>query len=171
MIRDLSEQGSTEVAAADNWRVEQIRKGLPVRRVLIEEQLNNILLMGDPDDPVQFRIHWHSRENLNIEQEKELRSNPDNAPTIEWLQIPRPKERPLSDVPSSAPRVRYLEKKSLGKGAFGEGFKAVEIDTSDLMAVKRIMFKHLRDIQPGSMRDYLNREVEVLTRFSHVSMI
>jgi hypothetical protein len=143
--------------------------GLP-RKVVVQNKINTILGMGGVKrNHVQFRLRWHSnladtmekimqRGGVAIEENPRLARTIDETDTI----LPSQRETRLHTPGLQQPAIRYAEIGGLGAGQFGEVKKVVDIYSGRLMAVK------ILKEQTGD-RMTLKREVEILSRLSHVS--
>ncbi|KAM5374250.1 hypothetical protein ACJZ2D_006575 [Fusarium nematophilum] len=71
---------------------------------------------------------------------------------VRWIaRHPDGYSAPLIDGPGFASKIRYLEREELGKGASGEVWKVVDVDSGEYLARKRIM-----------MPDTVNRAIAVI---------
>jgi hypothetical protein len=89
----------------------------------------------------------------------------DEADTV----LPSRRETRPHTVGPQQPQMRYKKiGKALGSGQFGNVYKAVDADTGRLMAVK-VLKRPTGTSERMTLFNALKREVETLSRLSHVS--
>ncbi|KAH8669292.1 kinase-like domain-containing protein [Ilyonectria robusta] len=144
-----------------------------LRKVVVQEKVNTIISMGGVGrNLVQFELKWHCRPDDTMERVKDresgpLAENPRLARTIDEIDtvLPSRRETRIHTPGLQMPKTRYATiGDSLGSGQFGIVYKAVNLDTGKLMAVK-IMERPAGPAQQEWMK--LKREVEILSRISH----
>jgi len=140
-----------------------------------EEDVNNEFGFGSQRDPVRFRVHWHDQE-FNYKEEISYREDhprftrtvddetPTALPSMRATRIHTPVVQ-TAGVQGRVKKIRYYKKKQIGKGSFGEVWKAVDVDTGKFFALKLVKWPDLQS------REYtaLKREVEYSAGLSHVS--
>ena len=147
------------------------------RTVVVQQGINSIIGMGGTEQKlIMFKLIWHdsnpeiTRQRVSRRQGGVLRANP------------RHSLAPLGDLSFSTyngrddtdnfslmlkqPEKRIIQGAQIGKGAFGTVYKATDIDTGRLMAVKKIQRHMLEDKLELSL---LKRETKILSDISHVS--
>jgi hypothetical protein len=162
MFHDMSPGQTTQVSGKNETPFE---RGRP-RKVVVRDNLNTIIGMDGRDrNLIQFELHWHIAPDqmtnpLPYEIDPYLVHTIDVANTILHS---RPRTR--SYTPGTRElKVRYIKiVNRLGAGQFGEVYKAINIDTGVLMAVKLLNRNPTPTPNPK-----LKREVEILSRISHV---
>lgn len=162
LLYDRSCFQNTQVDGPDTFPFQSER--VP-RRVLVNRTINTILRFGNPDASLfKFRIVWHSEPPRAA---LDLPSVPEN-PRMMRTQELRPKgpqtENSLHNhvqVEESHP-LRYFEGDKVGSGLFGSVYKAVDVDSGRLLAVKKI-------VPEESEAQYIRREIDILKATSHVS--
>lgn len=171
MFYDRSHSQTSQVSGDNATPFEYGR----LRKVVVQEKINTIIGMGGVGrNLVQFELEWHcSLEEMTTRvKDREtvlLEENPRFARTIDEIDTALPsRSRTRIHTPGHRPpRMRYIKAILLGKGQFGTVYKAVNVDTGKLMAVKMMQ----RPTKTGSQEEWmkLRREVEILSRVSHVS--
>lgn len=148
------------------------------RQVVVQEKVNTIIGMGGVgQNLVLFSLVWHCRPDEVTErvknrgstlcEEKARLARTDEADTV----LPSLRETrihtPGGGPGSQLPKIRYLRKDLLGRGQFGTVYEAMDMHSGKPMAVK-IMH---RPTGTGPQQGWVNlkREVEILSRISHVS--
>lgn len=147
-----------------------------LRKVVVQEKVNTIIGMGGVGrNLVQFELKWHCRPDDTMERVKDRESahlgeNPRLARTIDETDtvLPSRRETRIHTPGLQQPKMRYATiGDSLGSGQFGIVYKAVNLDSGKLMAVKIME----RPARPAQQQEWmkLKREVEILSRISRVS--
>lgn len=144
-----------------------------VRRVVVQKELNTVIGMGGVGrNLVRFRLIWHSDpletlETIRARQGNCVPCNPQFARTVDEADtiVPSRMETRIHTPGHGQPRMRWVKrgKAALGAGAFGEVWKALDVDTGRTMAAK-VMRR-----RSDELWETLKREVEILSRVSHVS--
>ena len=178
MLYDRSNSQTTQVFGVNATPFDYGR----LRRVVVQEGLNTIVGMGGVGcDLVQFELMWHqgpvdtvkkvkTQEGMprGAEENPRLARTVNEAPTV----LPSQRVTRIHTSGERKPRMRYERVGSpLGWGQFGTVHKCVDADSGRFMAVK------ILKQPPGkSQKDWreelhytLKREVETLSRISHVS--
>ncbi|CAG9983576.1 unnamed protein product [Clonostachys byssicola] len=145
------------------------------RRVVIDPSINLLLGFGGAGcDSYLFRIVWHDRLEVNVPKLISFREdNPRLARTVvdEDPTTMTPSDRATRlHIPASEnlQPIRYSTRRKLGRGAFGEVYSVINIDTGKLLAVKKVKRPDARD-HHGCMM--LQREIDALTAISHKHII
>lgn len=174
MLHDMSRYRSTQVFGEHAVPFEASRNP---RRVVVTREVNTILGMGGHlKNLIQFSLLWHVRDRTGITDKTSIfepdprgRENPrlartlDEAPTV----VPSRYMTRINTPGSHSLRVRYIKGSQLGSGQFGTVYKALDVDSGTMMAVKIIQRP-----QCGWKDDSWNRmkrEVETLAKISHVN--
>lgn len=138
---------------------------------------------GEKRDLVTFQLEWHTLpELLSLELHRAGQSlslnweeNPHLARTVDEAVTDSPSRRETRiHTPGQGLRMRYARFDKLGSGQFGEVYKAVDVDSGRLMAVK-IIRPHMSPTKEEldewrlAVKYALKREVETLSRLNHVS--
>lgn len=124
---------------------------------------------------VQFKLKWHHerddvvervkcRENLPLEENPRLAGTVDETKTI----LPTGRQTRIHTGGPLQKKIRYIrESKVLGSGNFGQVYKAMNVDSGGLIAVKIVQ----RQGGSESHQEWtkLKGEIETLSRISHVS--
>ncbi|CAH0042924.1 unnamed protein product [Clonostachys rhizophaga] len=171
MLHDRSNNNTTQLHGHTALPFEAGR--IP-RRVIIDPTVNLLLGFGGAScDMYKFEIVWHRREHLNVPKLIRYReNNPRLARTV--LDEGAPTVAPSGRVtrihtPASNNRVqiRYSARKFLGSGGFGEVHSVINVDTGNLLAMKRVR------CPPPDSNEYilLKREVHTLSKVSHRHII
>jgi serine/threonine protein kinase len=121
---------------------------------------------GSRRDYIQFGLKWHARDYADaVEMAKNAgvatrQENPQIARTVEEADTVLPTQRQTrihTHVAES--KLRYEVTQKLGAGQYGNVYKATNLDTGKLMAVK--IFKSPATVTDG--------EIEILSKIRHVS--
>ncbi|KAI9163550.1 Calcium/calmodulin-dependent protein kinase I [Paramyrothecium foliicola] len=175
MFHDQSNSRSSRVFG-DN--ATPFEPGRP-RKVVVNQLLNTQIGFGGArQNLLEFELVWHgdavdTMEKVQNRESAALEENPNLARTIneaDTLLPSRRETRPHTAGPQQ-PRIRYdREGKELGSGQFGVVYKATNMDTGELMAVKIV--KRATEA-PGSTTLYnaLKREAETLSRINHPNIV
>ncbi|PVH93669.1 kinase-like protein [Periconia macrospinosa] len=152
----------------------------PDRRVVVAEEANNQFGFGGVGcNLFQFVIYWHERPSNFQEQIATREDHPRFTRTVDD-EIPTalPSKRttrihtPVVHTPGvrgSAKTIRYYKKVKLGRGSFGEVWKAVDVDSGEFFALKLVKWpEHGLQSQQYTM---LKREVETFARMSHPNIV
>ncbi|KAK4107119.1 kinase-like protein [Canariomyces notabilis] len=151
----------------------QFEHGRP-RKVVVQQDLNTIIGMGGVGrNLVRFQLRWHYTPDEVMAKVKERQSNsvqynPRLARTLNEADTVAP-SRMGTRIHTPGPRqpkVRWKQiGKALGAGQFGTVYKALDLDSGRIMAVKTTARP------PGVNGDHLwatlKREVEILSSMSH----
>ncbi len=174
MFYDRSYNLSTQVFGENKTPFEY---GRP-RKVVVRNDCNTKIGMGGEQRKlVRFELMWHSgpmhaMEKVKDRQRGALEVNPRLARTIDEADtdtaLTRMATRPHTSGPGQ-PTIRYLTLgENLGSGAFGNVEKVLDTDTGRLMALKLVK-RPSREAEEMALSNMLKREVENLSRLSHVS--
>lgn len=174
MLYDRSHSQTTQVLGGNATPFED---GRP-RKVVVQKGLNTLIGMGGKYcNLIQFKLIWWHDPDIAIEKirgrvgidsgyEESLRLAQtviDEANTT----LPSRQDTRICTPESGHPKIRYATiGRSLGSGAFGTVYKAVDADSGRLMAVKVIERLNRRSQQRDIM---LKREVQILAKTNHVS--
>ncbi|EXF86240.1 hypothetical protein CFIO01_02299 [Colletotrichum fioriniae PJ7] len=149
------------------------------RKVVVQRGLNTIVGMGGRgQDQVLFELQWHNSPDKTMERIREritapvlYEENPRFARTIDEANtiLPSAMETRIHTPRSQQPKLRYAKiGNKLGAGQYGEVFKAVDVDSGILMAVKIL---HRKASPVSSVWKNVKREIEILSRISHPNII
>jgi len=180
MFYDRSHGCTTQVFGKNAMPFEYQR----TRKVLVQKGLNNIIGMGgERCNLYQFELKWHhdpiergnAIENYDAQQPSwGQEENTRLAQTMGEAPTDLPSRRNTRPhTPGSTLRMRYLKVgNKLGSGQFGSVYKAIDVDSGRLMAIK-ILEQPVRASQQKdwkiSLLYAMKREVEILSNISHVS--
>lgn len=141
----------------------------PLRRVVVDKYVNlEFGFGGTMCDQYQFPIVWHNAEELATNMSIDYpQDNPRHIRTV--LDEP-PTDAPSQSVtefhtPSKEEMIRFSRREEIGRGAFGRVFKAANVDSGERIAIKEVKTPPIQSRE----RHMLKREVETLSRISHVS--
>ncbi|KAL8903846.1 MAG: hypothetical protein Q9171_007257 [Xanthocarpia ochracea] len=149
MLYDRSVSHTTQIHGTNQYPFEH---GRPIRRVVVMPGPNQIISMGGHDRRfVSFEIVWHhefaevvrklrGHNTLPRDHAHDVARNPHKGHTVEEAVTVLP-SRMMTRIHTSSgpqPRMRYIPFDQLGAGAFGTVYKAIDVDTGNLMAVKII---------------------------------
>ena len=174
MLFDRSTAHTTQVYGESSTPFQHERP-LP-RKVVVNKGLNGLVGMGGAArDLIQFQLEWHQNESQTkaIIETKQLPANYREESKLDSRTAHTLSQEPDTELPSRMEtrahtpaqlRMRYKELDCLGKGNFGEVFKALNYDSGKFMAVKKLRVKDDRDLYLAR-----KREVETLARIRHVS--
>ncbi|EOD46544.1 putative calcium calmodulin-dependent protein kinase protein [Neofusicoccum parvum UCRNP2] len=161
MLYDRSTLHTTSVRGPD---AHDFSPGLP-RKVLVAPGLNTEIWLGEE---YSFALHWH-KHALDIGAELELfQEDLLQRLTIEAASPARDTVSRHA-LPDLKPNIRFQRRKALGSGSFGKVYKAANIDTGDLFAVKLVYIPD-RARKPRNYAQVM-REVETLARSSHPNIV
>lgn len=180
MFYDRSHGCSSQVFGENATPFERGRS----RRVLVQRRLNTIIGMGgEGRNLILFRLEWHQDPAHTAEAIKKYDAmlcgrleNPRLARTVDEAPTELPSRR---ETRLHTPGQRQLKKRSvavaggkLGSGQFGTVYKAIDVDSGKLMAVKILQQPTTLSKQADwrtSLYYALKREVETLSEISHVT--
>lgn len=167
MLYDRSTAKSTQLYGADTIPFEL---GRDPRRVVVTNKVNKAFGFGGATcDLVRFKIHWHDHypNALNIQEQLSYREdNPYFARTLDETPPSGPVIK-INTPGNQEPKIRYTGGICLGGGSYGQVWSAANVDSGELLAVKRVKMPE-QGLQ-SSAYTMLKREVEALARISHVS--
>lgn len=184
ILWDQSSNGSTQTFGQNAMKIPS-RLERPDRWVVVAKKVNNIFGFGGSHcDLFEFMIHWHEpvndlKERISYREDhpKYTRTLDDETATVITSKPATRIHTPIKYTPGTftpgvqgqAKKIRYYTKKRIGKGSFGEVWKAVDVDTGEVFALKLIPWPKLG---PQSQQyTLLKREVEISASLSHVSHI
>ena len=144
MLYDRSYYQTTQISGENATPFEHGR----LRRVVVQKKLSTIIGMGGEErNLMRFKLEWHkdpvqtvkkvkNRESISLGQEENprLARTVDDVPNI----LPSQREtRPHTPGPPQL-KMRYVKvgEDKLGSGQFGVVYKAIDVDSGKLMAVK-----------------------------------
>jgi hypothetical protein len=182
MLYDRSHNWTTQVFRPDNARSEvfPFESRRKPRQVIVAPDVNTIIGMGgNNSDLILFEIVWWEGGRIhNIPEPVLAYSNLAKTCTIDETEAPSRRETrihtPLA-YNASLP-IRYTKGADpIGKGRFGTVYKAVDVDSGSLLAVKIISksnegFGGGRD-WAGTFFHALKNEIHILSILHHVSSL
>ncbi|WEW58107.1 hypothetical protein PRK78_003574 [Emydomyces testavorans] len=181
MLYDRSNAQSTQVFG-DN--VVPFEHGRP-RRVVVSDEINTTLGMGGVGcNLVLFQFKWHQGFSQTMDRIKASHGLMNHV-QADHLRLAPTVDDVLSDVPSQRvtrihtmgerqPKIKYVTIELIATGAFGSVYKALNLYTGSLMAVKTLpgSFSKMESSPQGSQQyKALKREIETLSRLSHPNII
>ena len=173
MLHDRSRHHSMQITPFE------FRKDGIFRQVVLQPgTVYTISAGGERKDLYKFELHWVAKEKKGTMQEVEqgYRHAEKRAQNPRWARTVDEGLAELSSwyntrlhTPADGGVLRATEGEPLGKGAWGEVSKGVDLDSGCFIAVKKIT------LPPRSQRtfeeeDRLRREVRTLSSISHVSI-
>ena len=181
MLYDRSHGQTTQVFGEYSTPFENGR----LRRVVVQTELNTVIGMGGVDrNLVQFKLHWYQAWNETIEKMKSRETSAsgyiehprlartviDEADTV----LPTQRQTRIHTAGSKQLTMRYVTMKKLGAGQFAAVYKALDVDSGRLMAVKILKqaagtTERQQEEWKNSVYYALKREVEFLAKIDHVS--
>lgn len=170
MFHDRSRFQTTQVYGDNATPFENGR----LRRVLVQESLNTEIRMGGRGkELVWFQLRWYynqiqTREAIKTREgvTQGYEDNPRQARTTDVSQsLTRSHSAGLQQL-----KMRFIHGALLGAGNFGTVYRAIDIDTGKLMAVKILQQPQGTSEEAWRRSVYyaLKREVETLSQISHV---
>jgi hypothetical protein len=148
-----------------------------LRKVVVQEQLNTIIGMGGVGrNLVQFQLQWHGtpaqamakvkgRRSNNVQYNPRLARTLDEADTI----APSRMETRIHTPDRGSQKMRWKQMGDpLGAGQFATVYKTLDLDSGRIMAAK--LTARPRGAEGIRLWAMLEREVEILSRISHVSI-
>lgn len=172
MFHDRSHSQTSQVSGESATPFEYGR----LRKVVVQADVNTIIGMGGVGrNLIQFELVWHclateTPARVIKYREVALEDNPHLARTMHETDTNPPSRMETRiHTPGSQPlKIRFAPiGDMLGAGAFGKGYKVVDVDTGKIMAVKVMERPLVAAAQKEWMK--LKREVEILSRVTHVS--
>ncbi|KAF1962523.1 calcium/calmodulin-dependent protein kinase [Byssothecium circinans] len=152
----------------------------PARRVVIAPTVNDHFGFGGVAcDLVQFQIYWHEcvldlKKQISYREDHPCftRTVDDETPTAlpskRATRIHTPAVHNTA-AQGLAKQIRFYKKTMLGEGSFGEVWRAVDVDSGDLFALKLVKWPdHGLHSHEYTM---LKREVETLAAMSHPNIV
>ena len=144
--------------------------------VLKHDTVYKISAGGERKDQYEFELHWVRDKDALQEAELGYRLAEERAQNPRWA---RTVDEGLTDLPSwyntrlhtpaNGGVQRAIEGEPLGKGAWGEVRKGVDLDSGCSIAVKKIVLPP-RTERTFDGENFLLREVKTLSSISHVSL-
>lgn len=139
--------------------------GRTPRRVVIAGTLNDEFGFGGLGRNLfLFKIHHHNYAFSIVEQIDHREDNPQFTRTVEDIPTVLPSQHVtrINSPGVVALKIRYQERERRGSGSFRKVFRAVNIDTGEILAVKQIKWPE-SGLHPSAYA-ILKREVETLAR-------
>ena len=175
MFYDRSHKQNTRVSGSS---AQLFEKGRSPRKVLVWPGINDEISMGGINgETFEFEIEWLVKEGEiqktardHREAGKRMVTNPrvartrDPTETVAGSAIMSPDEAFISPHQLG---MRYFRQKMLGSGSFGTVWRAIDVDSGRVMAVKRC--NYVQGSQPQEYVQRVRREVELMRRAKHVS--
>ena len=166
MIQDRSSTRSTQLHGESAMPFEQ---GRPHRRVIIDDETNlEFGFGGEGRKLYHFEIFWQFANEGKLDGLEDREDIPRHTRTDLDEPSTAAQTGPVTRIhtPGVAdPWIRYSMRVILGRGAFGEAWKVANVDTGEHLAVKRVVRPHKESYNYHALK----REVELLSRVSHVS--
>ncbi|EEP78452.1 predicted protein [Uncinocarpus reesii 1704] len=175
MLRDSSIDHSTHVFGKDAVRYQHGRE----RRIVVAHGLNTMFGIGSGRaGTVQFVLLWHGDAEETMAKVM-ARKREKASKYGDRYRFPSPDGKLMfSSVRRSegqARTIRFVKTKNLGSGQFGEVFKALDVDTGKLMAVKQLKTgkvateaERLKKLQQYQL---LEREMHAIRQARHPNII
>ncbi|KAI1954028.1 hypothetical protein LOZ57_000372 [Ophidiomyces ophidiicola] len=161
MLRDHSVDQSTHVFGRDSI---PFRSGSSRQIAVIHGLNSKIGLGGEAPGAVQFEMLWHDYAAETIA--KVL------ARGLRVGHAPRHVDIPSTNQGDRRRRIRHVKIGALGAGACGQVFKAIDVDTGRMMAVKQAGDKSKMEPQLWRFQyDLLLREAKALATLEHPHVI
>ena len=174
MFYDRSHGHSTRISGADNHSFEDARSS---RKILVYPGGKQKISMGGiKGDLIQFSLEWLMHEDQikaiarkHRDAEKGSITNPRKARTRDLTDTVLPSAEMAPDQAFKQPdqlRLRYVKRDLLGVGSFGKVWRAINVDSGRVMAMKQI------DWVPGSQEQNhvarIRTEVNLMRLAKHV---
>ncbi|KAI1428209.1 kinase-like protein [Xylaria sp. FL1777] len=151
------------------------------RKVVVHSNLNTIIGMGGVGrNLVEFELIWHSDAAETMKRVEErgktaCELNPCLARTIDDTDtvLPSGRETRIHTPGPSHRNIRPAIINQIGTGQFGVVYKAVDVDSGRLMALKRLRKPPGRSDQEWRtlLSSSLKREVHILSRMNHPHIV
>ncbi|KAJ9137739.1 Serine/threonine-protein kinase 33 [Pleurostoma richardsiae] len=144
------------------------------RKVVVQKGLNTIIGIGGVNrNLIQFELAWHGNPDKTMERVKKrekaaLEENPRFARTVDDTDTVPP-TGVVTRIHTPGPRLQKIRFERLGPrigaGQFAEVYRAVNVDTGQLIAAKILK----RPVGPAKQREWmtLKREIEIHSSISH----
>ncbi len=176
MFYDRSHKHNTRVSGTS---AQPFEKGRSPRKVLVYPGVNDKISMGGINgETIEFQIEWILNEDQikevvrkHRDAEKETITNPRKARTRDPTETVLNSAIMTPDQAFQRPSqsgIRYFKRELRGTGSFGKVWRAIDVDSGRVMAMKQI------DCVPGSQeQDHVRkvrREVELMRRSKHVRL-
>ena len=164
LLHDRSRGNTTQFYGASAFRFQD---GRPHRQVVIDEHTNlEFGFGGSKCDLAKFLIIWHLPKNISIKDlVKDRIGNPRKNRTIDLPDTSAASRRITRiHTPAEQANMRYIRKEYLGGGAFGQVYKALNIDSGKFIAMKEVDLPSIE--QDLFLR--VKREVEIHAMTCHV---
>ncbi|KAL8867242.1 MAG: hypothetical protein Q9174_005789 [Haloplaca sp. 1 TL-2023] len=169
MLYDRSTAATTQTYGKTSMPFEY---GRSIRRIAVTPDLNEFIGMGGATrNLLRFWLSWQQDYSNVIKAQTQLPHNDSEERELDPHHA-RTHEEPDTELPSRMEtrihtpgglrrNMRYLATNRLGSGTFGQVYKAVDVDTGRLMAVKMLR-------QPARE---CKREVETLQSIKHPHIV
>ncbi|PGH19522.1 serine/threonine protein kinase [Polytolypa hystricis UAMH7299] len=197
MLRDQSSFGTTQIVPGEDDKSHPTPFELGrSRQVVVLPGKNTTFKIGASEDGAMFELIWHgnAREKLKSQlgdlygtesDDRRARTEPepDLAPTVAPT---RPTTR-IHTPPRGSLPIRYHPIEQIGSGAYGVVWRAVDMDTGRLIALKVICVERKSWRQPhggaaweaehewrnrwDNRYQTIKREIEILSRLSHPHIV
>lgn len=178
MFFDRSHGCTSQVSGTKSEPFEQGR----IRKVLVQDGFNTVIALGEGSGLYEFELEWH-QDPIETAKLIELHSavpggrvmNPRVAdtvpPTPNFSQFQLQKRSQNNEQQPF--KIRFVKSSpELGSGSFGRVYRAVDVDTGKVMAVKILIKPTIASNQEEwgkSESNALKREVDYLSQIQHVS--
>ncbi|KAH8726459.1 kinase-like domain-containing protein [Phaeosphaeriaceae sp. PMI808] len=171
MFHDRSRTHTSHVSGPNAMPFEP---GRP-RKIVVQEGLNKFIQMGgSSSDTIEFELVWYQDPVQTMEKIKSQESN-----RIGYINNPR-LDLTTEYVANAASPTQNCESKMrhvtigtrLGAGRFGDVYKAVDVDSGKLMAVKVLKkVGYATRNQSGLMPSELGSEAKILSTLKHPHIV
>lgn len=177
MFFDRSDSCTSQISGQNSKPFEQGR----IRKVLVQDGFNTVIALGEGCSLYKFEMRWHQDPIKTAKMIKRYCAFPSdrviNSRTAESVLTtptfsPFQQKTPPHTNEQQQFKIRYLPSfPELGSGQFGKVYRAVNVDTGKVMAVKILVQSTMASKQVEWRRsesNALEREVENLSRIGHV---
>lgn len=179
MFYDRSHNQTCQVYGENATPFEHTRSS---RKVVVQQNINIVIgIGGAARNLIKFELRWHNGDPnemeklINIGGAAAFEGNPRLALTVDEADMALPfRQTRIHTSRSEQTKIRFQKiGNKIGAGQFGEVYKAVDLDSGKLMAVKILQPPPAAETLETESKLYqqTKREVESLSRVSCVSKI